>query len=92
MTYVDDWPIKNSTQRQELVGQVDMQTTLDWSLNTGSTQVLRWLGGVRTEINMQGMSRLYDYYHNYFGLGVKQELSFMRRRGWFMRRMRLSMG
>lgn len=71
VTYVDDWPIKNSTQRQELVGQVDMQTTLDWSLNTGSTQVLRWLGGSETEINMQGMSRLYDYYHNYFGLGVK---------------------
>ena len=71
VTYVDDWPIKNSTQRSELVGQIDMQTVLDWSLNTGSTQVLRWLGGSETDINMQGMTRLYDYYHNHFGLGVK---------------------
>ncbi len=70
VTYVDGWPIKNSTQKAELVGQVDMQTTLNWSLNTGSTQVLRWLGGSETEITAQGRERLYDYYHNHFGLGV----------------------
>ena len=69
VTYVDNWPIKNSTQRTELLGAVDMQTALNWSLNTGSTQVLRWLGGSETEINAQGRDRLYDYYHNHFGLG-----------------------
>lgn len=69
VTYVDNWPIKNSTQRTELLGTVDMQTALNWSLNTGSTQVLRWLGGSETEINAQGRERLYDYYHNHFGLG-----------------------
>ncbi len=69
VTYVDNWPIKNSTQKTELLGMVDMQTAFNWSLNTGSTQVLRWLGGSETEINAQGRDRLYDYYYNHFGLG-----------------------
>lgn len=69
VTYVDGWPIKNSTQRTELLGQVSMQTALNWSLNTGSTQVLRWLGGSESEILAQGRERLYDYYYNHFGLG-----------------------
>lgn len=70
VTYVDGWPIKNSTQKAELVGQISMQTALNWSMNTGSTQVLRWLGGSESEILQQGRERLYDYYYNYFGLGV----------------------
>ena len=69
VTYVDNWPIKNSTQRTELLGAIDMQTALNWSLNTGSTQVLRWLGGSETEINSLGRKRLYEYYHDKFGLG-----------------------
>lgn len=69
VTYVDNWPIKNSTQKAELLGVVDMQTALNWSLNTGSTQVLRWLGGSETEINAKGRERLYEYYYNHFGLG-----------------------
>lgn len=70
VTYVDGWPIKNSTQKAELVGQISMQTALNWSMNTGSTQVLRWLGGSESEILQQGRERLYDYYYNHFGLGV----------------------
>ena len=69
VTYVDNWPIKNSTQRTDLLGTVNMQTALNWSLNTGSTQVLRWLGGSETDINAQGRERLYNYYHDRFGLG-----------------------
>lgn len=69
VTYVDDWPIKNSTQRTDLLGTVNMQTALNWSLNTGSTQVLRWLGDSETDINAQGRERLYNYYHDRFGLG-----------------------
>lgn len=71
VTYVDDWPIKNSTQKTELLGDVTMQTALNWSLNTGSTQVLRWLGGSETEINPLGRQRLYEYYHDRFGLGME---------------------
>lgn len=69
VTYVDDWPIKNSTQKTELLGDITMQTALNWSLNTGSTQVLRWLGGSETDINAQGRQRLYEYYYERFGLG-----------------------
>lgn len=47
-----------------------MQIAFNYSLNTGSTQALRWLGGSETEINAQGRERLYDYYHNKFGLSV----------------------
>lgn len=69
VTYVDNWPIKNSVQKAELIGQTDMQTALNWSMNTGSTQVLRWLGNSETEITAGGRERLYEYYHNRFGLG-----------------------
>lgn len=70
VTYVDGWPIKNSTQHTELLGAVSMQTALNWSMNTGSTQVLRWLGGSETDINTTGRERLYEYYHDRFGLGM----------------------
>lgn len=66
---VDGWPIRNASQESFLLGEQTLQTAFNYSLNTGSTQVLRWLGGSETEINMQGMSRLYDYYYNHFGLG-----------------------
>lgn len=69
VTYVDGWPIKNSTQEVSLLGPVSIQTAFNWSLNTGSTQALRWLGGSETEINLQGRQRLYEYYHDRFGLG-----------------------
>ncbi len=66
---VDGWPIRNASQESFLLGEQTLQTAFNYSLNTGSTQVLRWLGGSETEINMQGMTRLYDYYYNHFGLG-----------------------
>ena len=66
---VDGWPIRNASQDSFLLGTQTMQTAFNYSLNTGSTQVLRWLGGSETEINQQGRERLYEYYHNHFGLG-----------------------
>ena len=67
-TYVDGWPIKNAEQRSSLLGTQSMQTAFNWSLNTGSTQTLRWLGGSDTEITAQGRERLYEYYYNHFGV------------------------
>lgn len=69
VTYVDNWPIKNAAQNPGLLGTTTIQTALNWSLNTGSTQALRWLGGSEVEINAQGRERLYEYFHNHFGLG-----------------------
>lgn len=68
-TTVDGWPIRNASQESFLLGQQTIQTAFNYSLNTGSTQVLRWLGGSDTEITAQGTARLYDYYYNHFGLG-----------------------
>lgn len=67
LTVVDGWPIGNVSKGH--LGNITMQTALSWSLNTGSTQVLRLLGGSETEINFQGKQILYDYYKNKFKLG-----------------------
>ncbi len=69
-TRVDDWPIRNAEQGSYLLGAQTMQIAFNYSLNTGSTQALRWLGGSETEINALGRERLYDYYHNKFGLST----------------------
>lgn len=66
---IDGWPIRNAEQGEYLLGAQTMQIAFNYSLNTGSTQVLRWLGGSETEINQRGRERLYDYYYNHFGLG-----------------------
>ena len=48
---------------------INMKTALYWSLNTGSIQALRLLGGSASEITQQGREKLYDYYYNKFRLG-----------------------
>lgn len=68
-TTVDDWPIKNAEQGPEVAGTQTMQIAFNYSLNTGTTQMLRWLGGSETEITELGRTRLYEYYHDKFGLG-----------------------
>lgn len=64
---VDGWPIRNLHEGH--LGTITMQTALDYSLNTGSTQALRLMGGSQTEITYQGKQILFDYYHNRFGFG-----------------------
>ena len=52
------------------IGEIDMQTALNYSLNTGSIQALKWLGGNETEIMQEGRDELYNYFYNRFGFGV----------------------
>lgn len=66
---IDGWPIRNAEQGAFLLGQQTMQTAFNYSLNTGSTQALRWMGGSETEITDVAREKLYDYYYNKFGLG-----------------------
>jgi len=68
-TTVDGWKIENAEKRSMLYGTISMKTALYWSLNTGSIQALRLLGGDPTQITQQGREKLYDYYHNKFRLG-----------------------
>lgn len=69
VTTVDGWEIWNADKRPSLLGVQNMQTALNYSMNTASTQILRWLGGSETEINELGRTRVYEYFHNRFGLG-----------------------
>ena len=64
---IDGWPIQNAIKGH--TGNISMQEVLTYSLNTGSIQALRLLGGSETEITYQGKEKLYDYYYNSFGLG-----------------------
>lgn len=68
-TTVDDWSISNAEQGPEVAGTQTMQIAFNYSLNTGTTQMLRWLGGSETDITELGRTRLYEYYHDKFGLG-----------------------
>lgn len=65
--YIDGWPISNASKNGD--GMRSMQYALNWSLNVGSIQVLKWLGGDADNINETGRKKLYDYYVNRFGLG-----------------------
>ena len=64
--YVDGWPIHNASPMGD--GPLSIQTAFNYSLNVGSIQALKWLGG-EDEINEKGRKILYDYYVNHFGLG-----------------------
>ena len=66
-TVVDGWPIENAYKG--MYGTINMQTALNYSLNTGSTQALRLLGGNTSEITQVGKDKLYYYYHDLFGFG-----------------------
>ncbi len=66
-TVVDGWTIQNAYQG--MYGTINMQTALNFSLNTGSTQALRWLGGNGSEITQAGKDKLYYYYHDLFNFG-----------------------
>lgn len=66
---IDGWPIRNTEQGSYLLGQQTMQTAFNYSLNTGSTQALRWMGGSENDITDKAREQLYHYYHDLFGLG-----------------------
>ena len=66
---IDGWKINNAEQRSSIYGTINMQTALNWSLNTGSIYALKLLGGNPNAINQQGREKLYDYYYNKFRLG-----------------------
>ena len=66
---IDGWKIQNAEQRSSLYGTITMKTALYWSLNTGSINALKLLGGNPGAITQAGREKLYDYYYNKFRLG-----------------------
>lgn len=65
---IDDWEIANASKKTKL-GTITLQDALSYSLNTGSIQALRLLGGSTTDITKSGREKLYEYYHDRFGFG-----------------------
>lgn len=68
-TVVADRTIHNATSSNPHTGTLTFQSALDFSLNTGSVEVLRRMGG--GDITKATRTKLYDYLHNDFGLGQK---------------------
>ncbi|MBQ6149719.1 penicillin-binding protein 2 [Candidatus Saccharibacteria bacterium] len=69
-TEIDGNTIWNAEQRAKLNNQtLTMRDALYWSLNVGSIQALKFLGGNPNEITAEGREKMYDYYYNKFRLG-----------------------
>lgn len=64
---IDGWTINNASKNAEISGRINMQTVLTWSLNTGTVEMAKWLGG--GQINAKSRNILYQYYHDKFRLG-----------------------
>lgn len=64
-TVVETATINNASQSPVVYGTVNMRTALSWSLNTGSIQALKWLGGDPDNVNEAGRQKLYDYYQRF---------------------------
>lgn len=68
-TRVDDREIKNAYGTENKTGILSFQKALNYSLNTGSVEVMRRMGG--GEISPKVRETIYDYFYNRFGLGRK---------------------
>ncbi len=79
-TIVNDTKIKNVYTGA--IGTATMQTALNYSLNTGSTQALRLIGGDPNNINEKGMEILYKYYHDNFGFGQLTNVELLETEGY----------
>jgi cell division protein FtsI/penicillin-binding protein 2 len=67
-TEVGDRKMSNASGSEHLVGTLTFRKALDHSLNTGSIEVLRRMGG--GDITKEARQTLYHYLHDNFGLGL----------------------
>lgn len=65
---VEDITINNASKNAIITGNIDMQTALSWSLNTGMVTIAERLGDGKN-ITQQARDTMYNYLHNRFRLG-----------------------
>lgn len=70
---IEDRVIKNATLGY--TGSITMQTAMNYSLNTGMVTIAQRLGG--GSINRAARDKMYDYFHNRFGLGQETGVEVM---------------
>lgn len=66
---VEDRVINNASKPASLMGEIDMQTALNWSFNTGAVTAAERLGKDRGTVDATARDILYEYYHDRFHLG-----------------------
>ena len=66
---VEDRVINNASKPASLMGEIDMQTALNWSFNTGAVTAAKRLGKDKDTIDSTARNILYEYYHDRFHLG-----------------------
>ena len=64
---IEDRTIKNAVLGH--TGQITFQTAINYSLNTGMVEIAKRLGN--GTINKSARDKMYEYYHDRFGLGNK---------------------
>lgn len=64
---IEDRTIKNAVLGH--TGQITFQTAINYSLNTGMVEIAKRLGN--GTINKSARDKMYEYYHDRFGLGKK---------------------
>jgi cell division protein FtsI/penicillin-binding protein 2 len=64
-----------------VLGNITMQTVLNYSLNTGAVTVAERLGGSSDDVNRKARDIMYDYYHNRFGFGKRTGIELYEEKG-----------
>ena len=78
-TQVEDRTIKNATNTAAVMGRINFRKALAYSLNTGSVEALRRIGGGR--ISKNARTQMYDFLYNRFGLGRPTGVELYEERG-----------
>ncbi len=68
---VEDRIINNASKPAALMGEITMQTALNWSFNTGAVTAAEQLSLDKTTVDSQARNILYQYYHDRLHLGER---------------------
>lgn len=74
---VEDRTISNAVKGY--TGSITFQTAMNYSLNTGMVEIANRMGGGR--ITRASRDKIYDYFHNKFGLGKKTGIEIVENAG-----------
>lgn len=74
---IEDITIRNAVLGH--TGSITFQTAMDYSLNTGMVTIGKLLGG--GSLNSTARNKIYDYFHNRFGLGQETGIEILESQG-----------